>query len=678
MTVPAASRRSPIYTGNGVTTAFPFAFKVFAAADLQVIATSVAGVLSTLVLNSDYTVTLNVDQTVLPGGTITTLVAPVNLSKLVIIGALPYDQPLGLPGGGNFNPIALGNELDRQVMQIQQIADGLAGALTVPIGETVPSLPAAAVRAGYALTFDSLGNPVATTPVSGSVGTLATDIANAVTPSKGAGQVGFTFGLAYVANTVGAALNTLLTGVASLAASGGAALVGFIQAGAGAVARLVQDKLRETVSVIDYGGVLNSSGAGVRTANSAALLAALAQRKRVYIPEGTFWIAANTALSGFWDIEGASAEATIIKGDGDLFSVTTADNGEMRRFRNLKIINDVTKGKLFKYVGAIDTNRVQFDNVNFDNCNYWVHTSGGGQMVSWKFGDCRCINAAIEGFHFEGLWASSWRDCYVWYSQIGLRVTNGNISTNTIHGGAWEQMNDSAIVLDASNAAYELAGFEIHTHFEANGKLTNAADVAVLTSAATRARAVKLLACGFFTPTVTQSVRVSVTAGGGGNVDFIDIDGGACMGVVPLCTNSTSIKTRNVYYQSVAPQAQNIVPVQAQYQNSLNFLGSQRVVGVNGGNGQVQCLITPPTGTKSIEVQVDGNFYNGAGGTNIAFNASHYSAVNGNVRTTTDINHSAGANQGFIVTWTGTQIQVANKAALTNNQSGDTLVVFWG
>jgi hypothetical protein len=57
--------------------------------------------------------------------------------------------------------------------------------------------------------------------------------------------------------------------LAQLAASGGSNLVGFLQAGTGAVATTVQAKLRESVSVTDFGG---AAGAGDNTAamNAAA------------------------------------------------------------------------------------------------------------------------------------------------------------------------------------------------------------------------------------------------------------------------------------------------------------------------------------------------------------------------------------------------------------------------
>lgn len=206
MTVPATTRRSPVYNGNGAATAFPFSFKVFAASDVQVLVTSVLGVLSTAVLNSDYSVALNADQTVAPGGTITypLIGSPLAVgAKLVVIGAIPYDQPMSVPGGGGFNPVALENELDRQVIQIQQLAVATAGAIHVPTGETVPDLPAAAARANYLLGFNSSGDPVTVAPASGSAAALATDLAIATDGTKGTGLLG------WLRNATGAVATTL-------------------------------------------------------------------------------------------------------------------------------------------------------------------------------------------------------------------------------------------------------------------------------------------------------------------------------------------------------------------------------------------------------------------------------------------------------------------------------------
>lgn len=206
MTLPATPRRSPVYIGNGVATAFAFTFKVFATTDVQVLRTNADGSISTLVPGSDYSVMLNADQDTTPGGTIayplsgSPLPSPLSL---VILGNLPYDQTLSLPGGGNFNPRAIERNLDRMTMQIQQLADKAVSAITVPTGESVPSLPVASARAGYLLGFNGSGDPVAVAATSGSAAALALDLATGNNVSKGAGQVGFLNATAYGFGTVG-------------------------------------------------------------------------------------------------------------------------------------------------------------------------------------------------------------------------------------------------------------------------------------------------------------------------------------------------------------------------------------------------------------------------------------------------------------------------------------------
>lgn len=79
----------------------------------------------------------------------------------------------------------------------------------------------------------------------------------------------------------------------SLAASSGSSLIGFIQADAGAVATTVQTKLRETVSVKDFGAV----GDGV-TDDTVAIQAALDTGKTVYAPAGTYSVSKPLYVTG--------------------------------------------------------------------------------------------------------------------------------------------------------------------------------------------------------------------------------------------------------------------------------------------------------------------------------------------------------------------------------------------
>lgn len=80
-------------------------------------------------------------------------------------------------------------------------------------------------------------------------------------------------------------VNTGLFG--ALAASGGAALVGFLQSGTGAVPRTIQNKLRDRVSVLDFG----ADPTGVTEATTAFQNAKTAAGAgEVFIPNGTYLI----------------------------------------------------------------------------------------------------------------------------------------------------------------------------------------------------------------------------------------------------------------------------------------------------------------------------------------------------------------------------------------------------
>jgi hypothetical protein len=136
MTTPSTPRKAGPLLGTGAQTAWPFTFKVFAASDIAVTIADSLGIETALVLGSDYNVTLNANQETSPGGTVTYPISgsPMPVGKrLVIFGNLPYDQPLDLPSGGNFSPLAIENQLDRIVMQIQQLLDGLGRSLQVSI-----------------------------------------------------------------------------------------------------------------------------------------------------------------------------------------------------------------------------------------------------------------------------------------------------------------------------------------------------------------------------------------------------------------------------------------------------------------------------------------------------------------------------------------------------------------
>lgn len=108
----------------------------------------------------------------------------------------------------------------------------------------------------------------------------------------------------------------------ALAAPGGSALVGFLQAGTGAVARTAQAKMRDTCSAADFGAV--GDGVANDTVALQNFFAACMAGKRGYLGAGTFMVdegqiviqpTANVHTPGPY-IETAGYLSTIIKGRG--------------------------------------------------------------------------------------------------------------------------------------------------------------------------------------------------------------------------------------------------------------------------------------------------------------------------------------------------------------------------
>lgn len=211
MTTPSTARKAGPFTGTGAQTAWPFTFKVFAAADVKVTATDANGDEVLLVLNTDYTVSLNANQETSPGGTVNYLLP--SGRKLSIVGDLDYDQPLDLPSGGNYSPTALENQLDRTVMQIQQLAEESSRSVKVPVTSDYPleSLTADLIRiADSADNLDTVAENITSVnvvaadlsePVS-EINTVATNIANVNTVGNNIANVNTVAGISANVTTV--------------------------------------------------------------------------------------------------------------------------------------------------------------------------------------------------------------------------------------------------------------------------------------------------------------------------------------------------------------------------------------------------------------------------------------------------------------------------------------------
>ena len=351
MTISSTVRIAGPYIGNGTATVFSFAFKVFTATNLQVVRVDTStGLESTLVLTTDYTVSLNADQDSNPGGSLTLLAFLATGFNMIITSDIANLQPTDLTNQGGFYPEVITDALDRATIQIQQMADELTRSIKIPVTDGLSldmELPTAAARANSFLAFDATGEPtVVTAGSSGAPTTITrqqfsgTGSQVAYTLASDPGALGnscevfvggiyqqrdtytiagttLTFTAAPVAGTDNIeVVNFLTTAIGTTDSS----LVTFVPAGTGATTRTAQAKMRDVVSVKDFGAV----GDGVAD-DTAAIQAAITATNPtsgggVYLPSGTYKVTST--------INVANQRVTIC-GDGvstNILFVPTSDD----------------------------------------------------------------------------------------------------------------------------------------------------------------------------------------------------------------------------------------------------------------------------------------------------------------------------------------------------------------
>lgn len=353
MTVPSQTSRDS-QAGNGVTLAFTVPFRILEQTHIRVLLT-VAGVTTEQVLTTNYTVS-NVGEA---STTVTFLVAPASGSTITFLRNVPFTQETDYVPNDPFPAESHERALDKLTMEVQQLSEAQDRALTLPesvsgVSAVLPA-PVASNLIGWNGAADGLRN--FTVAEIGTTLAFSNFIADTFTAT--AGQVNFTLtedpgnlanldvsidGVTQVPTTdytvagttltftaamvggekvlarYGTALPTGITDASSVnytppstgvagsvrsfldslwtaGASAGAALIRFLQAGTGAVARTAQDKMRDIVSVKDFGAV----GDGVAD-DTAAINAAIAAMNAVgggsvFFPRGTYMAAGILVLS---------------------------------------------------------------------------------------------------------------------------------------------------------------------------------------------------------------------------------------------------------------------------------------------------------------------------------------------------------------------------------------------
>lgn len=165
MTITNTSNRVS-FTGNSVTTTFPFAPPFFAQTDLVVLTVDAAGNTLTKMLTTDYTVTGTQDATgAYPnGGAVVFNVAPATGLSIVIYRDPLLTQSVNFVDNDNLPAASINGALDKLTVLEQRSRDIVTRSLRQPDGDTttINAIPAQAVRAngglGSVAGYDALGN----------------------------------------------------------------------------------------------------------------------------------------------------------------------------------------------------------------------------------------------------------------------------------------------------------------------------------------------------------------------------------------------------------------------------------------------------------------------------------------------------------------------------------------
>lgn len=192
MTVSNVTRKVR-YNGNGITTNFSYAFKIFANTDLEVyLVNDSTGVAVLQTLTTHYTVAINADS---DGGSVTFVTPPPATEDVLIIRNLPTTQATDFPAVNPFPEQSMEDALDKLTLLIGELEESVERSIkfsdtSTSTGINVPE-PEALKFIRWNATANGLENATPTVTTSGYSGAFDTGLDANKPASPTAGDLWF-------------------------------------------------------------------------------------------------------------------------------------------------------------------------------------------------------------------------------------------------------------------------------------------------------------------------------------------------------------------------------------------------------------------------------------------------------------------------------------------------------
>lgn len=247
----------------------------------------------------------------------------------------------------------------------------------------------------------------------------------------------------------------LTTFIANLAASAGASLVGFIQAGVGAIAQTVQAVLREKVTVTNFGAICDGVTDDSAAIQKAVNYCATSSRWKTLVIPGRCFVASSVnidrlvdnTLSDFLIVGRGPGAGFYTTGNVTVFDstlpMTTAPVSEFIRFKNILFETSSIANNSY----AISQ---KFLRCYFEGCRFALMRCQISSIYvqTLYFTDCNIRNTAVNFINAVGLYDVLFKGCIIENGSTLVRSVDLSRGTNGLRliGNVIEGIQASIIV----------------------------------------------------------------------------------------------------------------------------------------------------------------------------------------------------------------------------------------